>query len=153
MKKLLLLYQKLVKIIYEIINVNKVFRIAIRVVIFFLFYLPLQLIFNKGIDNHSLTLIFVGVSWFWISIPITKFLIAKFFINLDKKNDKPLKLVRFPNKGYVAGVCYGIGVYTGIPPIIWRITAVVGIGGAIWIYPLLWIFLKKSEGPWFEPKR
>ncbi len=144
LKKLLIFFQKLVKIIYEIVNVNKVFRIFIRVVIFFLFYFPLQLIFNKDIDNGFLTLIFVGVSWFWLSIPISKFLITKFFANLDKKNDKPLKLVRYPNKGYVGGVCHGIGVYTGIPPIIWRIIAVVGIGGAAWIYPTLWIFLKKS---------
>ena len=62
-----------------------------------------------------------------------------------KKNDKPTKpILRFPENGYVGGVCQGIGVYTSTPPIIWRIISVLGISGAIFIYPTLWIFLKKG---------
>tara|TARA_A100001011_G_scaffold382309_1_gene451880 strand:+ start:619 stop:1071 length:453 start_codon:yes stop_codon:yes gene_type:complete len=138
-------YRRLIKILYEIVNVNKVLRITIRIILFFLFYLTLQLIFNEDVDNAILTVLFVGISWFWFSKPITNFLISKFFSHLDKKNDKPLKLVRFPDKGYVGGVCHGISVYTSTSPIIWRIIAVLGISGSIWIYPALWIFLKKGE--------
>ncbi len=143
MKFLYAFFQKLITIIYDIVNVNKVLRIILRVLIFWVFYLSLFWIFNQD-NNGIITLLLVGVSWFWISKQITKLLISKFFSNLDKMNDKPLKLVRFPEKGYIAGVCYGISVYTKTTPIIWRIIAIVGIGGSIWIYPALWIFLKKG---------
>ena len=53
------------------------------------------------------------------------------------------KLKRFPNSGYVGGVCHGIGVYTGTTPIIWRIIAL--FTPSFWIYIILWIFLKKGE--------
>ena len=53
------------------------------------------------------------------------------------------KLKRFPNSGYVGGVCHGIGVYTGTPPIMWRIIAL--FTPSFWIYIILWIFLKKGE--------
>ena len=53
------------------------------------------------------------------------------------------RLVRFPGKGYVGGVCHGIGEYTGTNPILWRL---IMIFGCFWgMYAILWIFLKTSE--------
>jgi phage shock protein C len=53
------------------------------------------------------------------------------------------KLFRFPNKGYIGGVCHGLGEHTGIDPILWRILAF--FGGFLPAYIVLWIFLKKGE--------
>ena len=53
------------------------------------------------------------------------------------------KLYRFPKRGYIGGVCQGLGFHTGIDPILWRILAIFGGFGLIYI--LLWIFLKKGE--------
>ena len=53
------------------------------------------------------------------------------------------KLFRFPNKGYIGGVCQGLGEHTGIDPILWRIVTV--FGGFWFVYLILWIFLKKGE--------
>jgi phage shock protein PspC (stress-responsive transcriptional regulator) len=53
------------------------------------------------------------------------------------------RLVRFPGKGYVGGVCHGIGEHTGIDPILWRVVAF--FGGFLPAYLILWIFLKKGE--------
>ena len=33
------------------------------------------------------------------------------------------KLFRFPKKGYIGGVCHGLGEHTGIDPILWRVVA------------------------------
>ena len=53
------------------------------------------------------------------------------------------KLFRFPKKGYIGGVCHGLGEHTGIDPILWRILAF--FGGFLFAYFILWIFLKKEE--------
>lgn len=53
------------------------------------------------------------------------------------------KLYRFPKSGYIGGVCEGLGRHTGVDPILWRIFAIFGGFGLIYI--LLWIFLKKGE--------
>jgi phage shock protein C len=53
------------------------------------------------------------------------------------------KLFRFPKKGYIGGVCHGLGEHTGIDPILWRI--LVFFGGFLPAYLVLWIFLKKGE--------
>ena len=34
------------------------------------------------------------------------------------------KLYRYPKKGYIGGVCHGMGEHTNIDPIIWRIVTV-----------------------------
>ena len=47
--------------------------------------------------------------------------------------------------GYIGGVCEGLGDYTGVDPIIWRILALFVVPGAFWIYLLLWIFTKKED--------
>jgi len=56
---------------------------------------------------------------------------------------KTEKLFRFPKKGYIGGVCHGLGEHTGIDPILWRILAF--FGGLLPAYLVLWIFLKKGE--------
>lgn len=56
---------------------------------------------------------------------------------------KTQKLYRFPKKGYIGGVCYGLGEHTGVDPIIWRILSV--IGGFWVVYLILWALVKKAE--------
>ena len=34
------------------------------------------------------------------------------------------KLYRYPKKGLLGGVCYGMGVHTNIDPIIWRVLTI-----------------------------
>jgi phage shock protein PspC (stress-responsive transcriptional regulator) len=53
------------------------------------------------------------------------------------------KLYRYPKKGYIAGICHGLGKHTKIDPILWRILAI--FGGFALIYLILWIFIKKGE--------
>ena len=43
------------------------------------------------------------------------------------------KLYRCPEKGYIGGVCHGIGEHTDIDPIIWRIITVFGGLGFVYI--------------------
>ena len=52
------------------------------------------------------------------------------------------RLQRYPNKGFIGGVCYGLGEHTNIDPILWRILAI--FGGFTPVYLVLWIFLKKG---------
>ena len=52
------------------------------------------------------------------------------------------KLYRCPKKGYIGGVCHGMGEHTNIDPIIWRIITV--FGGLGFAYIVLWIVLKKE---------
>ena len=53
------------------------------------------------------------------------------------------KLFRYPSKGYIGGVCHGLGLHTNIDPIVWRLLAI--FGGFPLIYILLWIFVSKGE--------
>jgi phage shock protein C len=53
------------------------------------------------------------------------------------------KLFRYPKRGYLGGVCHGLGEHTRIDPILWRILAF--FGGFGFIYLVLWIVLKKGE--------
>ena len=53
------------------------------------------------------------------------------------------KLYRFPKRGYIGGVCAGLGKHTGIDPVLWRVVAF--FGGFLFIYIILWIVLKKGE--------
>jgi len=50
----------------------------------------------------------------------------------------------FRYQGYIGGICEGLGIWSGIPSILWRISFVFFIPAAFWIYVILWIFLKKS---------
>jgi|TARA_R100000900_G_scaffold76901_1_gene60947 phage shock protein PspC (stress-responsive transcriptional regulator) len=45
--------------------------------------------------------------------------------------------------GYIGGVCEGLGRWSGIPSILWRILFLFLGGGIFWIYILLWIVLPK----------
>jgi phage shock protein PspC (stress-responsive transcriptional regulator) len=56
---------------------------------------------------------------------------------------KTNKLYRFPKSGYIGGVCHGLGNHTGLDPIIWRIIAIFGGFGLIYI--ILWIILEKGD--------
>ena len=56
---------------------------------------------------------------------------------------KTEKLHRFPKKGYIGGVCHGLGEHTGVDPILWRIFTL--FGGFGFVYLVLWIILKKGE--------
>ena len=53
------------------------------------------------------------------------------------------KLYRYPKKGYVGGVCHGLGLHTKLDPLLWRI--IVVFGGLGFVYIIFWIFLKKGE--------
>ena len=57
-----------------------------------------------------------------------------------KKNMK--KLYRYPAKGYIGGVCHGLGEHTNSDPIIWRVLAF--FGPFLFIYIIFWIVLKKA---------
>ena len=61
-----------------------------------------------------------------------------YFLYLSMK-----KLYRYPRKGYIGGVCHGMGEHTNIDPIIWRIVTV--FGGLGLVYLIFWIVLKKGE--------
>lgn len=56
---------------------------------------------------------------------------------------KTEKLYRYPKKGYIGGVCYGMGEHTGVDPILWRLSVL--FSGFWVIYLALWIILKKGE--------
>ena len=45
-------------------------------------------------------------------------------------------------KGYIGGVCHGLGEHTNIDPVIWRIVTV--FGGLGFAYLVLWIVLKST---------
>lgn len=47
--------------------------------------------------------------------------------------------------GYVGGVCEGLGEWSGIPSILWRLGFVFVIPYAFWIYVILWISLKHKN--------
>ena len=46
--------------------------------------------------------------------------------------------------GYIGGVCEGLGIWSGIPSILWRIAFAFFIPAGFWIYIVLWIITKKS---------
>lgn len=46
--------------------------------------------------------------------------------------------------GYIGGVCEGLGDWSGLPPILWRIAFLFVFPYAFWIYIILWIFLSKN---------
>lgn len=52
------------------------------------------------------------------------------------------KLVRYPHKGYIGGVCHGLGQHTGIDPVLWRILMLCFFGGIVYIALL---FVLKKE--------
>jgi len=49
----------------------------------------------------------------------------------------------FLGDGYIGGVCDGLGKWSGIPPILWRIGFLFIFPYAFCIYLILWVTLKK----------
>jgi|TARA_R110000787_G_scaffold91176_1_gene192393 phage shock protein PspC (stress-responsive transcriptional regulator) len=46
--------------------------------------------------------------------------------------------------GYIGGVCKGLGSWSGIPSILWRLIFLFVVPGALCVYIGLWIFVKKK---------
>lgn len=44
----------------------------------------------------------------------------------------------------IGGVCGGLGEWSEIPPILWRIGFLFFIPAAFWVYLALWVLLKKQ---------
>ena len=59
-----------------------------------------------------------------------------------KIKDMNKKLYR--GKGYIGGVCQGLGEWSGIPSILWRVAFLFVIPAALCIYLTLWFFIKKD---------
>ena len=53
----------------------------------------------------------------------------------------------YRGKGYIGGVCEGLGEWSGIPSILWRILAIflTPFPTTVMIYILLWIFVKSKK--------
>jgi len=49
----------------------------------------------------------------------------------------------YRRNGYIGGVCGGLGDWSGIPSILWRIAFLFFVPAAFWIYLGLWILLKR----------
>tara|TARA_B100000287_G_C20226773_1_gene620409 strand:- start:46 stop:234 length:189 start_codon:yes stop_codon:yes gene_type:complete len=50
----------------------------------------------------------------------------------------------YRGKGYIGGVCGGLGDWSGIPSILFRILFLFFIPTAIWVYIILWAVLKNK---------
>ena len=50
----------------------------------------------------------------------------------------------YRRNGYVGGVCQGLGEWSGIPSILWRVGFLFFIPAAFWVYVVLWMILKKN---------
>lgn len=48
-------------------------------------------------------------------------------------------------KGYIGGVCEGLGEWCGIPSILWRIGFLFVFPYALVIYLALWFFVKRKK--------
>ena len=46
--------------------------------------------------------------------------------------------------GYIGGVCQGLGEWSGLPSILWRVAFLFFIPAAFWVYIVLWMFLSKE---------
>ena len=47
--------------------------------------------------------------------------------------------------GYVGGVCQGIGEWSNLPSILWRLIFIFIMPYAFWVYILLWAFVPKKK--------
>jgi|TARA_R110002074_G_scaffold89427_2_gene196599 phage shock protein PspC (stress-responsive transcriptional regulator) len=50
----------------------------------------------------------------------------------------------YRRNGYIGGVCQGLGKWSGIPSILWRVAFLFFIPAAMWVYFILWIVLSKK---------
>ena len=51
----------------------------------------------------------------------------------------------YRGNGYIGGVCEGLGNWSGLPSILWRISFIFFVPAAFWIYLLMWILLSKES--------
>lgn len=49
----------------------------------------------------------------------------------------------YRGNGYIGGVCEGLGNWSGIPSILFRIGFLFVLPAAFWVYLISWIFLSK----------
>jgi len=61
-------------------------------------------------------------------------------VGINKNMNKKL----YRGCGYIGGVCQGLGNWSGIPSILWRLAFLFIIPGGLCVYLGLWIFLKKE---------
>ena len=70
-------------------------------------------------------------------------------INDTTGDKKTKKLFRDPDHRVIAGVCAGLGSYTGIDPIILRLVFIISFfclyGSTILVYVLFWIFIPEAR--------
>jgi phage shock protein PspC (stress-responsive transcriptional regulator) len=50
----------------------------------------------------------------------------------------------YRRNGYIGGVCAGLGEWSGIPSILWRILFLF-TAGSFWAYLLLWVFVEQKD--------
>jgi phage shock protein PspC (stress-responsive transcriptional regulator) len=50
---------------------------------------------------------------------------------------------RSSSDNYIAGICGGLGEYTGIDPLIWRAIFLFA-PGTFWIYMFIWFFSQEE---------
>lgn len=50
----------------------------------------------------------------------------------------------YRGNGYIGGVCSGLGEWSGIPSILFRIGFLFFIPAAFWIYLILWVVLSRD---------
>ena len=62
---------------------------------------------------------------------------------LKQRNNTMNKKLNRGN-GYIGGVCQGLGEWSGIPSILWRVGFLFFIPAAFWVYIVLWMILKKN---------
>lgn len=67
-------------------------------------------------------------------------------LNYLKKQVKILNKMmnRSKENRVIGGVCGGLGEWSEIPPILWRIGFLFFIPAAFWVYLALWVLLKKQ---------
>ena len=51
----------------------------------------------------------------------------------------------YRGNGYIGGVCQGLGEWSGIPSILWRVAFLFFIPMAFWIYLGLWVILSRRD--------
>ncbi len=51
----------------------------------------------------------------------------------------------YRSNGYIGGVCQGLGDWSGIPSILWRVGFLFVLPGAFCVYVILWMFLSKNS--------
>jgi phage shock protein PspC (stress-responsive transcriptional regulator) len=51
----------------------------------------------------------------------------------------------YRGNGYIGGICSGLGDWSNIPSILWRIAFLFFIPAAVWVYLIMWVVLKNKD--------